>query len=294
MTQPTVGDRAAAPLLDRHTEQVALERVLADARAGTGTSVVLRGAAGSGRTALLEYAVGQAADMRLARLAGIESERGLGFAALHRLLAPFLADLHRLPVPQQDALRAAFGLVTADPPDRFLVGLATLTLLAGAAAEQPLLLAVDDAHWLDQPTAEVLGFVARRLASAPIAFVVSVREPTDRCRPLEGLPARYLAALPDRYARQLLATAVAAGPVPERVAARLVAESRGNPLALIEYGRQLTDRQRVAGVPEPYPLPIGGRLTDQLLRALDTLPAGTRKMLLLEVNICWGYLMLFG
>jgi DNA-binding CsgD family transcriptional regulator len=280
MTQPTVGDRAAAPLLERHREQVALEQVLADARAGTGTSLVLRGAAGSGRTALLEYAVGHAADMRLARLAGIESELGLGFAALHRLLAPFLADLHRLPVPQRDALRAAFGLVTADPPDRFLVGLAGLTLLAGAAAEQPLLLAVDDAHWLDEPTAEVLGFMARRLATEPIGFVVTVREPTDRCRPLEGLPARDLAALPDRYARQLLAT-VAAGPVPDPVAARLVAESRGNPRALIEYGQQMTDRQLGAGGLVPHPLPISGGLTRQLSRGLDTLPAGTRQMLLL-------------
>jgi DNA-binding CsgD family transcriptional regulator/tetratricopeptide (TPR) repeat protein len=267
-------------LLDRHEERAALERVLANARAGTGGSLVLRGETGIGRTSLLEYTIGHARDMRVARLAGIESEMGLGFAALHRLLTPMVSQLDRLPGPQRDALSAAFGLVAADPPDRFMVSLAVLAILTDMAAGQPLLVAVDDAQWLDQATTEVLAFVARRLKTEPIAFVIAVREPTSRCQPLDGLPDIHLTGLPDRTAHELLA-AVATGPLDGRMAQRIVTDTGGNPLALVEFGRQLTDSQPAAGVPVPQPLPISGRLKGQCLRRVRTLPAGTQTLLLL-------------
>jgi DNA-binding CsgD family transcriptional regulator len=275
---------AAAPggraLLDRQEERAALDRVLAGARAGAGGALVLRGEPGIGRTSLLEYAVGNAQGMRVARLAGIDSEVGLGLAALHRLLCPIRPGVDRLPGPQLAALRAAFGLVTADPPDRFLVSLAALALLAGMAADQPLLVAVDDAQWLDQATVEVLAFVARRLATEPIAFVIAVREPTNRCQPIDGLPTLHLACLPEQAAHELLA-AVAAGPLDPRAAQRVVAETGGNPLALVEFGRQLIDGHWAAGVPAPQPLPISARLKGRYLRWVRTLPSGTQTLLLL-------------
>ena len=162
----------------------ALDRVLAGAHDGLGGSVVLRGESPT----LLEYAVGRAKGMCVARLAGIESEAALDFAALHQLLVPFLPDLGRLPEPQRDALRAAFGLVTAPTPDLFVIGLAVLGLLTGAAADEPLLVVVDDAQWLDHASAEVLAFVARRLGADPIALVISVPETTSGRQPFPDLP----------------------------------------------------------------------------------------------------------
>ena len=161
-----------------------LDRVIAGACGSSGGSIVLRGEAAT----LLEHALQQAHAMRVVRLAGIESEAALDFAALHRLLTPFLPDLERLPEPQRDALRAAFGLVTAPMPNRFLVGLAVLGLLAGAAADEPLLVLVDDAQWLDNATSEVLAFVARRLGSDPIALVISVPETAPGNQPFPDLP----------------------------------------------------------------------------------------------------------
>jgi DNA-binding CsgD family transcriptional regulator len=179
--------------LDRRGD---LDHLLAAARGGVGGSLVLRGGPATGTAALLEYAAGQAAGMRFARVAGVESETALGFAALHQLLSPFLTRLDRVPEPQRDALRAAFGLVAAPAPDLFLVGLAALTLLADVAADQPLVVAVDDAQWLDEVTVGVLAFVARRLRAYPIAFLIAVRQPADRCRPLHGLPEVDLAGPP--------------------------------------------------------------------------------------------------
>lgn len=162
----------------------ALDRLLAGARDGLGGSVVLRGEPPT----LLEYVVGRAKGMHVARLAGIESEMPLDFAALHQLLVPFLSDLGRLPEPQRDALRAAFGLITAPTPDLFVIGLAVLGLLTGAAADEPLLVVVDDAQWLDHASAEVLAFVARRLGADPIALVIGVPEPTSGRQPFPDLP----------------------------------------------------------------------------------------------------------
>ena len=267
-------------LIGREDECAALDELLAGARAGAGGVLVLRGEPGIGRTSLLEYAIGSASGMRIARLHGVDSEIGLGYAGLQRMLAPIGHAPDGLPGPQRDALRAAFGLVTGAQPDRFLVGLAALGLLRGSAAGRPLLVAVDDAHWLDQATVEVLAFVARRVAAEPIAFVVTVRDPTHRCHPLDGLPTRHLAGLAEPAARDLL-EAVATGPLDPRATRRVVAETGGNPLALVEFGRLLLDGQWPVGLPSPQPLPIGARLQEQFLRWVRPLPAGTQTLLLL-------------
>ncbi|WP_432838052.1 ATP-binding protein [Dactylosporangium sp. CA-092794] len=264
-------------LLDRHEERGAIDRVLAGARAGAGGVLVLRGELGIGRTALLEHAVGRAAGMHVVRLAGIESETELDFAALHRLLTPFAAELDRLPADRHDALRAAFGLIAAPSPDRCVVGLAVRAALTDAAADRPLLVVVDDAHWLDRATTESLAFLVRRLTTEPIAFLIAVREPAMRGRPLDGLPDIRLRGLPERDAHRLLAS-VAGGPPHQRVARRIVAEAGGNPLALVEFGRRLVgDRP----APARGPLPISGRLQRQFLRRMGALPPDTRTLLLL-------------
>jgi DNA-binding CsgD family transcriptional regulator len=185
-------DRTDPVVPDNHGERAALDRLLTDARSGAGGALVLRGAAGTGKTDLLAYAAGRATGIRVARTAGVEPESSYGFAALHRLLLPFLPGLDRLPRPQRDALRTAFGIVGTAVPDLFLVGLAVLTLLSDAAAARPLLVTVDDAQWLDETTTAVLAFVARRLGTCRIALALAVREPTDRCRPLAGLPEIHL------------------------------------------------------------------------------------------------------
>jgi DNA-binding CsgD family transcriptional regulator len=278
--QIDVGTAERRELLDRHEERAALDRVLAGARAGAGGALVLRGAPGIGRTSLLEDAIGNAGGMRVARLAGIESEMGLGFAGLHRLLTPIGPGMDRLPGPQLTALHAAFGQIQADPPDRFLVGLASLALLSEAAAGRPLLLVVDDAQWLDQVTVEALAFVARRLAAEPIALVIAVREPTNRCRPLDGLTTHRFGGLSEEAAYELLAEATAT-PLDPRAARRIVAETGGNPLALVEFGRQATEGQWVTGRPESEPLPISARLSGQFLRWVGTLPSSTQTLMLL-------------
>jgi DNA-binding CsgD family transcriptional regulator len=191
------GTPQASP--NHRDERAVLDQMLADARLGVGGSLVLRGESGSGKTSLLTYAVQQAAEFRVTVAAGVQPEMELGFAALHGLLTPYLPGLDHLPGPQQDALGTALGLVSAATPDRFLVGLAVLSLLTEAAKDRPLLLAIDDAHWLDEATADVLAFVARRLASTPVAFVVAVREPTTRVRSLDGLPPLHLEAMPRRH-----------------------------------------------------------------------------------------------
>ena len=172
-------------LLDRLPERAALSQLLDAARAGRSGVLVLRGEPGIGKTALLEYAIESAAGLRVARVAGVESEMELAFAALQQLCAPMLGQLAGLPDPQRDALGVAFGLKTGAAPDRFLVGLAVLSLLSEAAEQQPLLCVVDDAQWLDRASAQVLAFVARRLLAEPVALVFATREPGEEFR---GLP----------------------------------------------------------------------------------------------------------
>jgi DNA-binding CsgD family transcriptional regulator len=267
-----------AELIGRGDECAALDHLLAGARAGHGQVLVLRGEAGIGKTALLEYLLARASGCRIARAGGVEPERELAYAGLHQLCAPFLDRLDRLPTPQRTALGTAFGLSAGDPPDRFLVGLAVLTLLADVADDEPLLCLVDDAQWLDQVSAQTLGFVARRLLAEPIAMVAAVRTTGDDAA-LAGLPELTVRGLGDAEARTLL-DSVLKGPMDSRVRDRLVAETHGNPLALLELPQAWTTAELADGFEQADAIPLAGRIEQGFLRQLAPLPADTRKLLL--------------
>ena len=220
-------------LLDRLPERAALSQLLDAARAGRSGVLVVRGEPGVGKTALLDWAVESAAGLRVARVAGVESEMELAFAALQQLCAPMLDKLAGLPDPQREALGVAFGLNTGAAPDRFLVGLAALSLLSEVAEQQPLLCVIDDAQWLDRASAQALAFVARRLLAEPVALVFATREPGEEYR---GLPELLVGGLREGDAQELLSSVIG-GPLDERVRDRIVAETRGNPLALLELPR---------------------------------------------------------
>jgi DNA-binding CsgD family transcriptional regulator/tetratricopeptide (TPR) repeat protein len=266
-------------LLDRLPERAALGRLLEAARAGRSGVLVVRGEPGVGKTALLDWAVGAAAGLRVVRVAGVESEMELAFAALQQLCAPMLDQLAGLPAPQRAALGVAFGLDTGAAPDRFMVGLAALSLLSEAAEQEPLLCVVDDAQWLDRASAQALGFVARRLLAEPVALVFAAREPGEEFR---GLPELPVGGLGDGDARELLSSAIR-GPLDERVRDRIVAETRGNPLALLELPRGVTSAELAGGFGLPG-LPGGpgssGRIEESFRRRLEVLPAATRRLML--------------
>src|SRR5262249_15214999 len=188
-------------LLDRQRERAALDNLLGDLRSGRGRALVVRGEAGVGKSALLDYLAGAAADMRVARAVGVESEMELAFASLHLLCAPLLDRLEGLPGPQRDALGAAFGVREGAAPDRVLVGLAVVALRAEVAEDRPLLCLVDDAQWLDRASAQVLAFAARRLLAEPVGLVFAAREPGEQLRGLADLEVR---GLPEQDARALL------------------------------------------------------------------------------------------
>ena len=276
----TVGTVYSPGLVDRAREKAALDNLLDAVRHGLSGTLVLRGEAGIGKTALLESAISSANGFRVVRALGIESEMELGFAGLHQLVVPFLSGLERLPVPQHDALASAFGLVAGGPPDRFQVGLATLTLLADAAADMPLLCVIDDTQWLDLESADVLGFVARRLYADRIAFLFAVREPVERRVSLAGLPELHIRGLIGNDAHTLVAS-VATGPVDGQVSQRIITETQGNPLAILELTAELTPRQLSNTSPLPNPLPIGSRLQQRFVRQLKGVPAATQTLLLL-------------
>ncbi|HEX8345186.1 MAG TPA: ATP-binding protein, partial [Actinoplanes sp.] len=205
----------------RISECAALDRLVTGVRAGRSGVLVVRGEAGIGKTALLQYVSGRGSGCRIARVAGVESEMELAFAGLHQLCVPFVDRLGHLPDPQRDALSTAFGLSTGAPPDRFLVGLAVLSLLAEVAEDRPLICLVDDAQWLDRVSAQTLAFVGRRLLAEQIAMVFAVREPSDG-HEVDGLPELVIGGLADDDARALL-DSVMTGPVDERVRDRIVA-----------------------------------------------------------------------
>ena len=269
-----------AVLFDRVSEKVALDGLLGAVRDGLSGVIVLRGEAGVGKSALLEYLVASAGDMDVVRAVGIEFEMELGFAALHQLLVPFLGRLERLPAPQRDALGAAFGLVAGTPPDLFLVGLASLTLLADAASERPVLCVVDDAQWVDRASAGVLGFVGRRLFADRVGMVFAVRDEFGRPAALEGLTEVRVEGLPEEAAQELLAS-VAPGRLDRRIGERIVSETRGNPLALVELGGELTDDELSGRSPLRQPLPIGRTLKQRFLSRVRRLPGETQTLLLL-------------
>ena len=271
-----VTEGPAKVLHGRRSEREALERLLAAVRGGQSRVLVVCGEPGVGKTALLESAIGSASGFRILRAVGIESEMELAFAALQQLCAPMLDRLDRLPAPQQNALGVAFGLGVGNAPDRFLVGLAVLSLLSEAAEEQPLVCVVDDAQWLDRASAQALVFVARRLLAESVALVLVTREAGDE---LEGLPKLAVEGLRDGDARALLGSAVRV-PLDERVRERLVAETRGNPLALLELPRGLTPAELAGGFGLPDALPLSGRIEKSFGRRLAALPADTRRLLL--------------
>src|SRR5262245_103617 len=215
-------------LLGRRHERSVLDRLLEGARTGRSGVLVVRGEAGVGKTALLEYAIESAPDLRVTRAAGVESEMELAFAALHQLCAPMLNRLGPLPRPQRAALEVAFGLRVGESPDRFLVGLAALGLLSEVADRRPLLCVVDDAHWLDRESAQALAFVARRLLAEPVVLLFGAREPSEE---LAGQPELVVEGLRGDDARELLGS-VLPGRLDERVAEQIVVETHGNPLAL--------------------------------------------------------------
>jgi DNA-binding CsgD family transcriptional regulator len=266
-------------LVDRAVEAKTVEAVLAAARQGLSGVLVLRGEAGIGKTALLDHAVDSAGDMRVARVTGVESEMDLGFAGLHLLLVPFLGGVERLPGPQRAALQAAFGLTAGPAPDRFLVGLAALTLLTDAAIEQPVLCVIDNAQWLDTVSVEVLGFVARRLLADRVAMLFGVREQEGRPVVLDGLSEVWLGALPEEAAGELLAASVG-GPMDQRVGERIVAGAAGNPLALVEFAGELTAEELSGAAPLAEPLRFGGRLEELYRARVRALPEQAQLLLL--------------
>ena len=246
-------------------------------RAGESRVLVMRGDPGVGKTVLLDYLADRASECRIARAAGVQSEMELAFAGLHQLCAPMLEHLEAIPAPQREALRTAFGLAAGPPPDRFLVGLAVLSLLSEVAGERPLVCVIDDEQWLDRASAQALGFTARRLAADPVGLVFAARTPGEE---LADLPELALAGLGEDDARALL-DSVLAGPLDERVRDQIVAETQGNPLALLELPRGLTLAELAGGFGLPSAAPLTGRIEDSFRRQLDGLPAQTRRLLLL-------------
>jgi len=223
-------------LVDRRIERAALDSLIASARDGMGRALVLRGEPGIGKTALLEYAIESASGFRIVRAAGVESEMELAFAALHQLCVPALDRLERLPGPQRDALGVAFGMRAGEAPDRFLVGLAVLSLLSDVAAERPLLCVVDDAQWLDRASAQALAFAARRLLAEPVALIFAAREPGEE---FIGLPEQLVQGLDETDARALFGSFLRV-PLDDQVRERILAEMRGRlsrlPRGLIRPG----------------------------------------------------------
>jgi DNA-binding CsgD family transcriptional regulator len=270
---------SARPLLGRRTECAALDELVASVRAGPSRALVLRGEAGVGKSALLEYLMQHASGCGIAQAAGVESEMELAYAGLQQLCAPFLDRLERLPGPQRDALGTAFGLRDGDAPDRFLVGLAVLSLVSEIAERRPQVCVVDDAQWLDAASAQALAFVARRLGAESVGLVFAVREQGGE-RHFVGLPELIVGGLGDREARELLAKVVA-GPIDERVRDRIVAETRGNPLALLELPRGRTPAELAGGFRLPDGPPVPGRIEQSFRERLAPLPPLTRLLLLL-------------
>src|SRR5262245_1905428 len=263
-----------AALLGRRSENDTLDELLETVGDGRSAVLVVLGEAGIGKTALLERMVASASSFRVARAAGVESEMELPFAGLQQLCAPmFDGGLERLPGPQRDALGVAFGLRAGDAPDRFLVGLAALSLLSDAADEQPLLCLVDDAQWLDRASAQALGFAARRLMAESVALVFAARE---RIELLVGLPELLLSPLRDADAKALLDSALP-GPMDERVRQRLVDEARGNPLALLELPRAMSPEELAGGFGVPVAPALAGRIEESFQRRLLALPEDTRR-----------------
>jgi DNA-binding CsgD family transcriptional regulator len=266
-------------VVGREFEQAELGRLVDRARDGLSGVLVLRGDAGMGKTSLVDALASSATDFDIVRLVGIESEMRLGYAALHQLLTPFADGIDDLPAPQACALRAAFGLSEAAPPDQFVVGLAALTMITSAATRHPLLILVDDAQWLDQDSGTALGFLARRLYADRVCLVVSTRDSVEGRQLFDGLPSLDLNSLPESASVEILNAAVHA-PLADQVSARILADARGNPLALIEFARALSSDQAAGAEQLPEPLVVSRRLEGHFLQQFGALPAATRRLLI--------------
>ncbi|MFG1817606.1 AAA family ATPase [Kribbella sp. NPDC049174] len=265
-------------LRGRRSECAHLDRLVADVRSRQGRVLIVRGEAGIGKSVLLDYLAGHADGCRVARAAGVESEMELPFAGLHQLCAPMLDLAGNLPPPQRDALRVAFGLEFGGPPDRFLVGAAVLSLLAEVADQQPLLCVVDDAQWLDQASAQALTFVGRRLFADQIGVVFGVRDPVTAPE-WRGFPELVVGGLADEDAGALL-DSVLPGRLDEHIRDRIVAETRGNPLALLELPRGLSAAELAGGFERPDARPLASQIEQNFSQRVQLLPPQTQRLLL--------------
>lgn len=272
------GGRRSGTLLGRRRERAALDRLVADVIGGESRVLVLRGSAGVGKSALLDHLAEQVAGWRLASAVGVESEMELAYSGLHQLCAPLLHHVEQLPVPQRDALATVFGLSSGPAPDRFLVALAALSLVAEAADQQPLACIVDDAQWLDRASAQILAFVGRRLFAERVALVCAARTGSGD-DVLAGMPVLPVRGLTEADARTLLLAHVH-GPLDAAVTDRIVAESHGNPLALLELPRTWTAAELAGGFGPPASRPVAGRIEQSYVHRLALLPSDTRLLVL--------------
>jgi DNA-binding CsgD family transcriptional regulator len=263
-------------LRGRENEGSVLDELLSRVRAGESGALVLRGQPGIGKTALLDHAAAAASGFRVLRAGGVEAELELAYAGLHQLCTPLLAAIDRLPAPQQDAVRTAFGLAAGAPPDKFFVGLAVLGLLSESTREQPLLCLVDDAQWLDDASAQSIAFVARRLHAESVALVFATRREDDD--EFAGLPSMFVPPLSDADARDLLDSIIPAR-LDERIRERVLAEAEGNPLALIELPRGSSPAALAGGMAIPGGSPLAARIEASFARRLAQLPADTQRLL---------------
>jgi DNA-binding CsgD family transcriptional regulator len=272
-----VGTRGSG-FVGRTTEREVLDGLLARVREGESEALVIRGEAGIGKTALLRYTARQASGFQVAQLTGVEGEMELPFAGVHQLCATMPDRLDALPAPQRSALSVALGLVAGEVPDRFLVGLAVLSLLSAVAAERPLLCLIEDAQWLDGASAQIVGLVARRVRAESVAIVVAVREPVAE-HDFDGLPELRLEGLAEQDARVLLANAVA-GRLDTHVADRIVAETRGNPLALLELPARTPAAELAGGFELPVAHQLPTQIEDHYLRRIREFPEATQQLML--------------
>src|SRR6202165_615754 len=255
----------------RRSEIEVLDRLIEAVRAGESRALVVRGEPGVGKTAVMDYVADRASGCLVARAAGVQSEMELAFAGVHQLCAPMLDHLDRLPGPQRDALRTALGIAAGTAPDRFLVALAVLGLLSDVAEQRPLICLVDDVKSIDRASAQVLAFVARRLQAESVGLVFGLRKPSDE---LAGLPTLVLEGLREEDARSLL-DSVLPGPLDVRVRDRILAETRGNPLALLELPRGLTLAELAGGF-FAGTVRLSEGIEESFQRRLEALPTETR------------------
>ena len=273
-------------LRGRTRERQELDDALDRVRGGDSVALVLRGEAGIGKTSLLAYVASRATDCRVLQVVGVESELELPFAGLHQLCGPLLGEAQAVPEHQEQALRVALGLTAGPTPDRFLVGLSALSVLAEVAAKRPVVLLVDDAQWLDETSCQVLGMVARRLVAESVLLLFAVRETAEQ-RLFPGVPDLTLAGLGDDDARLLLTSAVP-GHLDDRVRERLVAETRGNPLALLELVGRMSDAELSAGFASPSTTMSAGLLEERYVERVRALPGETQQFLLIAAADATG------